>query len=574
MYENRKIQNFIINYFNEHEYMKDKDPGRVTSILVFDYLMQNGYEDVAQKLALDILKSQELSECESESDESDEEVSKLTDPDRVAFTLVSDYLNKFGYQSIAQELQKEVKYSKLDLQGLDLQTISKRQISKSDSKLDPKQKVSKSKIVQVPEDQQPTRKRKLDNCDKTETKVEHRPKKPKPDEEPRQFEDLNRLVPIRNVFPDKVAMLEEVGKEFPETELVKVAKFILNDKVNVKKSIALTISASTNSISIKQKFPYLKKTKFSGKSYGEKSEESLLMKNWEKLVAKVPIFIPEKFVKDIQNTSNNSHLWIQKLLGAYLSQGFVHHRKAYQFYTTLIGLRMRKGSFGEEENEKLLEFDKQHNGKPTTNDWKALAFEMERQSNHLQSQLKVLKESKDVSKTLKNTRYTLEDEKKILTYLNEHFDIGKAETLKSLASKDFQPLVKELHRGERQLSNHFHGTLLPILLGNIYGSLNMQWEDDFFKYIIDQKVACISDVNWNHLLKEKPFLTKKRITLALKDAGRLSKIKGPLYEQIAAFRNRIPTGRSAPEMVDDRKRKINQIYDNIIEAKLNTTLSD
>ena len=160
MYENRKIQRFVINYLDQHEYLKDKDPGQVTSILVFDYLMQNGYENVAQKFALDILKSQEL----SESDESDEEVTKLTDPDRLAFTLVSDYLNKFGYQSIAQELQKEVKYSKLDLQGLDLQTISKRQISKSDSKLDPKEKVTKSKIVQVPENQQSTRKRKLDNC--------------------------------------------------------------------------------------------------------------------------------------------------------------------------------------------------------------------------------------------------------------------------------------------------------------------------------------------------------------------------------------------------------------------------
>ena len=97
MYENRKIQSFVKNYFNQHEYLKNKDPDQVTSILVYDYLIQNGYEKVAQKLAIDILKSQELSECES--DESDEEVSKLIDPDRLTFTLVIDYLNKFGYSS-------------------------------------------------------------------------------------------------------------------------------------------------------------------------------------------------------------------------------------------------------------------------------------------------------------------------------------------------------------------------------------------------------------------------------------------------------------------------------------------
>ena len=103
---------------------------------------------------------------------------------------------------------------------------------------------------------------------------------------------------------------------------------------------------------------------------------------------------------------------------------------------------MRKGSLDEEEVEKLLEFDKKHIGKPTLNDWKELALEMGRQSRHLQSQLKILKESKDVNQTLKNSRYTLEDDKKILTYLNEHFDIGNAEKLRSLSMKDLQPLVK------------------------------------------------------------------------------------------------------------------------------------
>ena len=57
MYENRKIPSFILNYFNQHEYLKDKDPGQVTSILVYDYLDQNGYKDIAQKLALDILNA-------------------------------------------------------------------------------------------------------------------------------------------------------------------------------------------------------------------------------------------------------------------------------------------------------------------------------------------------------------------------------------------------------------------------------------------------------------------------------------------------------------------------------------
>merc|ERR1711860_482200 len=122
---------------------------------------------------------------------------------------------------------------------------------------------------------------------------------------------------------------------------------------------------------------------------------------------------------------------------------------------------MRKGSLDEEEKEMLLEFDKKHNGKPTTNDWKKLSLEMKRQSKHLQHQLKILKGSKDVSQTLKNSRYTLEDDQKILSYLNEHFDIADAEKLKSFCEKDFKPLIKVLQRGEHSIYNHYQGTLLP-----------------------------------------------------------------------------------------------------------------
>ena len=77
----------------------------------------------------------------------------------------------------------------------------------------------------------------------------------------KKFEDeeLNRLVPIRNVFSDKVAMLEDLKREFSGTELVKVAKFILDVNVKIKNSIALTISAFSDTKS-KKRFPYLKTT--------------------------------------------------------------------------------------------------------------------------------------------------------------------------------------------------------------------------------------------------------------------------------------------------------------------------
>ena len=160
----------------------------------------------------------------------------------------------------------------------------------------------------------------------------------------------------------------------------------------------------------------------------------------------------------------------------------------------------------------------------------------------------------------------LDNDQKILSYLNEHFDIGDAEKLKSVSHKDFISLVKVLQRGEHAIYNHYHGTLLPILLGNIYGTFNMHWEGNFFQYIIDQRVESMSDLNWDLILKEKPFLTRQQISKAL-DHARTKEVKGPLYEQIAAFRSRIPTGRSSPKWIEERKREINQIYDDMRKAK-------
>ena len=443
--------------------------------------------------------------------------------------IVYDYLKKNGYHEVAKKFGEKILRKK----------------RKRDEQVEPFPKKAKVEIQSIP-------------------------KKPRQGQKPKQFEEeeLNRLVRIKDVIPDKVALLEDLGREFPGTEVVKMAKFILGDNVNVKNSIALTISVlhgKQNQANL-ARFPFLKTSKLSGKSYGENSEESRLMKNWNNLVAKVPIFVPEKFLIDIQRTSN---IWIQKLVGAYLSIGFVKHRTASQFYNTLISLKMRKGSFDEEEKEKLLEFDKKHNGNPTTNEWKELTLEMGRASNALKTQLKILKESKDVNQTLKGSKYTLEEEVKILSYLDKHFDIGDPEKLKSFPLREFKPLVKVLQRGEMAIYIHYHGVLLPILLGNIYGSLNMEWESEFFNCIIDQKVKSISDIKWDLVLKQKPFLTRQKISLVLTNARNVVKVPGLLYEQIAAYRSRITIRRSSPKWIEEHKWQVNQIYDDMIKAKSN-----
>ena len=186
---------------------------------------------------------------------------------------------------------------------------------------------------------------------------------------------------------------------------------------------------------------------------------------------------------------------------------------------------------------------------------------------------------KDVNQALKNTEYNLADEEKILRHVNEHFG-QNTKTLEKLSWKDFVPLVKVLKRSSKAIASHFQTFLLPIMLASIYDSKdfnsNPEWKDEFFKYIIEEKVESISDINWDHVLKEKPFLTKRQMSIVLNTAVRRvqapmkkRKLQGPLYEQIEYFRKRIPKNRRPRRRRSNEQRKmaISQIYDEMVKAK-------
>ena len=185
----------------------------------------------------------------------------------------------------------------------------------------------------------------------------------------------------------------------------------------------------------------------------------------------------------------------------------------------------------------------------------------------------------DVNQALKNTEYNLADEEKILRHVNEHFG-QNPKTLEKLSWKDFVPLVKVLKRSSKAIASHFQTFLLPIMLASIYDSKdfnsNPEWKDEFFKYIIKEKVESISDINWDHVLKEKPFLTKRQMSIVLNTAVRRvqapmkkRKLQGPLYEQIEYFRKRIPKNRRPRRRRSNEQRKmaISQIYDEMVKAK-------
>ena len=557
---------------NRRQTGKHTDPNQHPTIWVYDYLVKNGYRKVANKFAHVILDSSEKDSTEkvtkatrkrklSGCGKTELKVSK-TDPDNIAFTLVSDYLNKHDYQAFAQELQNEVRYcSKLHLQGLDLPTLLK--LSKSTlTKVPEKQNVSseasekrklsesQSKPTKKPEKQtvsSKSDKRKL--CEsQTKTKVF---KLSNPD----QLDDLNQKVTINDLFVDKLDDLKTLPQD---SEIPKTVKFILDSNIKVRKSMRDTVHISDfNRESILRRFPYIRTEKLSSVKYGDTTEESLILKQWDDLVAKVPIYVPKKFLIQIKETILS---WCQLLLGAYLSLDLTeNHRSAIQIFRAFTFLKGRKGTYTPEEDELILALDLK-NGQNM--EWQNLAMEFGRTRQSLSTRLHYLKHVK--GKSALGCRFTLEEDRKILEYINERFDLSSPESLKSVKRIELKNLTNVMQRSHAMIYDRWIRRLMPIVLTYLYGAPEIQWKEEFLKYVVEQKVMSLAAMNWTDVLQKWPFQNKHSLTKSLDDASwRFSKDKkGPLYQQVSAYLAH-PVKKPTSKSLQDQRREIRNIFDEI-----------
>ena len=308
---------------------------------------------------------------------------------------------------------------------------------------------------------------------------------------------------------------------------------------------------------IQRLFPYIRTEKLSTLKYGDTSEESLILKQWDDLVEKVPIHVPERFLVQIKETTLT---WCRLLLGTYLGQNLTeNHRCANQVFRAFAHLKGRKGTYTPEEDELILALDSK-NG--STVEWKNLASELGRMRKSLSTRLHYLKNIK--GKSAFNTRFKLEEDRKIMEYVNERFDLSSPESLKSVKRIDLKDLTHVLQRSHQMIFDRWIRRLMPILLTYLYGAPEIQWKDDFLKYVVEQKVMNLAAMNWTDVLQKWPFQNKHSLTKSLDDASwRFSKDKkGPLYQQVSAYLSH-PVKKPTSKSLQDQRREIRSIFDEI-----------
>ena len=150
-----------------------------------------------------------------------------------------------------------------------------------------------------------------------------------------------------------------------------------------------------------------------------------------------------------------------------------------------------------------------------------------------------------------------------------------ADALKAITVKNLRELSAQMNRGEQAIVNSFGYRLLPILLGNLYSSSNVAWENEFFKYIIENKVKSIGDVSWTSVLQRWPHQTRFTITNKLDKAMQGGQTKGLLFEQVSAFMDKISVKPMTKlKKVVEHQEKIIQIHDALMKVKsLNSSIS-
>ena len=155
-------------------------------------------------------------------------------------------------------------------------------------------------------------------------------------------------------------------------------------------------------------------------------------------------------------------------------------------------------------------------------------------------------------------------DEKILEYVNERFDISSPESLKSIKRSDLSGLTKVLQRGQMALNQRWHMILLPTMLSYLYGVSEIQWRQEFLKYVVEQKVMNLAAMNWTDVLQKWTFQNKHSLTKSLDDASwRFSKDKkGPLYQQVSAYLAH-PVKKPTSKSLQDQRREIRNIFDEI-----------
>jgi hypothetical protein len=91
-----------------------------------------------------------------------------------------------------------------------------------------------------------------------------------------------------------------------------------------------------------------------------------------------------------------------------------------------------------------------------------------------------------------------------------------------------------LQRNGNNIGHSWSGFIHPTILAHLSGTLNLDWKNNFFQFIIDKKYISLTDIDWNIVKENWPSSTKSELSNEVMHFVKNNGKKGvPLYQNIA-----------------------------------------
>ena len=119
--------------------------------------------------------------------------------------------------------------------------------------------------------------------------------------------------------------------------------------------------------------------------------------------------------------------------------------------------------------------------------------------------------------------WTLEEDKLLIRKLLEITGLQAGEINSKVVRDNGTILTQEFDRVLSSIVGRWRGYLLPIILSSLYGKLNLNVIPEVYKFLIEQKVKRIEEIDWAMLVKRWPFQTEESLKLMVRSAKNTGK---------------------------------------------------
>ena len=343
-----------------------------------------------------------------------------------------------------------------------------------------------------------------------------------------------------------------------DSELEKMVKYILSKNIRIN-DWNMKYSQYNSVISMGAR------RKKSGVNYCRFTphEDDVIKNKWDDLCCDCgienSIDLSRKLLTNV-NSKNVLERKILNVIGCYLDPDLKKERHATEVIHRAICIlnNFVTGKFKSKEDKIILQ-EVQRNG-DNTEVYKDLCMKLNR--NPIQwHALRIRYETLIYDKDFNFGKWTIDEDKFIIDtlFMNKELGISGIHSINYSDYKNFQ----QIKRKPSQVKPHYEIFIKPILLKYHYGKLGYNSKYDFMRYVVENKIKSVKEIQWKEVLKLFPYETVHSLTHDVTSIFRYHK-KSPLDDLYLVFQEYI-------KCHDEKQPSEDKIeyQNNIVEIYLN-----